>query len=423
MKITMKVVVCLLIFLSITQATFATEVFTRYLQKGDSGSDVLILQKLLNKNNETQVSESGAGSPGNETNFFGEATKQAVIDYQKINDLGNQMGFFTIYSGAVDEKTQKSLNSDTSKLAQNTQTECKKPRESALPGGVLSSFFSPLVIQESFNQKKIDLHKGMMSGGVAEKWISYNRMGQIDIPPLSKQPFITHIDVIKSVKSILPTPKEVLEAPKNNIKALISGQLPTPLIDMPGVGNSMVFEEGDVLKIYGCNFGSSVIVHFSYDEIRASSKEGGTLVEVEIKSQIQKIIDGALNGFEDEDRTEAIKAMQGFLTMPTSQGVPGVPQSGQQNNNQQQQQQRPGGGIIPQVLGATTDVLKALPVLSSLPGVSQLINMISNNDSSKPKETPFTGGQQMPGIPVFITVENSNGTGVSNGYQMYFKPH
>jgi hypothetical protein len=56
--------------------------WTRDLQAGSSGSDVKMLQQILNMWPETMISASGAGSPGNETMTFGPATKAAVIKFQ-----------------------------------------------------------------------------------------------------------------------------------------------------------------------------------------------------------------------------------------------------------------------------------------------------------------------------------------------------
>ncbi|TSC61133.1 MAG: hypothetical protein G01um1014107_107 [Parcubacteria group bacterium Gr01-1014_107] len=56
--------------------------FERNLKQGDSGEDVRRLQKLLNGDLETQVSSSGPGFPGQETDFFGSLTRQAVIKFQ-----------------------------------------------------------------------------------------------------------------------------------------------------------------------------------------------------------------------------------------------------------------------------------------------------------------------------------------------------
>lgn len=57
--------------------------FTHTLRFGQNNLDVKKLQIFLNKDTETQVAYSGPGSPGHETNFFGPATKKAVIQFQE----------------------------------------------------------------------------------------------------------------------------------------------------------------------------------------------------------------------------------------------------------------------------------------------------------------------------------------------------
>lgn len=96
--------------------------FDRYLQKGDRGADVTVLQKVLNTDQTTQVTAMGEGSAGFETDFFGELTKQAVIKLQKKENLGNSYGFFTIYSGALDDKTRSFLNTKLENAGSATTT-------------------------------------------------------------------------------------------------------------------------------------------------------------------------------------------------------------------------------------------------------------------------------------------------------------
>ncbi|MEX2437527.1 MAG: peptidoglycan-binding protein, partial [Candidatus Paceibacterota bacterium] len=63
-----------------------TGVFTRDLSLGDTGNDVLQLQLYLNKNGFI-LSDSGPGSRGNETNYFGLLTKTALIKFQEAHAL------------------------------------------------------------------------------------------------------------------------------------------------------------------------------------------------------------------------------------------------------------------------------------------------------------------------------------------------
>ena len=64
-----------------TTPAACTATFTRNMKQGDTGAEVMALQKFLNSNGFT-VAASGAGSVGNETSTFGPATKAAVIKFQ-----------------------------------------------------------------------------------------------------------------------------------------------------------------------------------------------------------------------------------------------------------------------------------------------------------------------------------------------------
>jgi len=89
--------------------------FPRDLELGDEGEDVRCLQKYLNSAGFT-ISTQGLGSVGKETNQFKELTQQAVIKWQKANNLTPAMGFF----GPMSRKLyyQKYLNANPSVLTQ-----------------------------------------------------------------------------------------------------------------------------------------------------------------------------------------------------------------------------------------------------------------------------------------------------------------
>ena len=61
--------------------------FTQNHSMGDSGGQVMWIQKYMNANGFT-VSASGAGSPGQESSYFGAKTKAAVIAWQNANAAG-----------------------------------------------------------------------------------------------------------------------------------------------------------------------------------------------------------------------------------------------------------------------------------------------------------------------------------------------
>jgi len=84
------------------QTSAAGNMFTKDLKMGDTDAEVLLLQKFLNEDPDTMVATTGAGSPGNETTYFGQKTKTAVIKLQNKhygevlapNGLATGTGYF-----------------------------------------------------------------------------------------------------------------------------------------------------------------------------------------------------------------------------------------------------------------------------------------------------------------------------------------
>jgi hypothetical protein len=67
--------------------------FTKDLSFGMSGPEALLLQRYLNSHGFI-VSVTGAGSPGNETSYFGSATRSAVVRFQKASNVTPAVGYF-----------------------------------------------------------------------------------------------------------------------------------------------------------------------------------------------------------------------------------------------------------------------------------------------------------------------------------------
>lgn len=70
---------------NIDTVTTATTLFTVNLAVGDENGHVKLLQEFLNKDSRTMVAISGVGSPGRETNYFGNKTQDAVIRFQELH--------------------------------------------------------------------------------------------------------------------------------------------------------------------------------------------------------------------------------------------------------------------------------------------------------------------------------------------------
>ncbi len=164
MKSTYKKIFSLLFFFFAFDVVSGAELFVSDLRLNSQGEEVKLLQEVLNTDSHTIVSPSGAGSPGNETVFFGQKTKEAVIRFQEkysnqiLTPLGLSRG-----TGIVGFNTRKMLNEikgqvsfspvnntslDSMAQTQNVfVSENKYPQITSLSTGVIKDpFVTPLVI-------------------------------------------------------------------------------------------------------------------------------------------------------------------------------------------------------------------------------------------------------------------------------------
>ena len=87
-------------------------VFITALRRGAEGPEVKCLQEILNQDEETRLIETGPGSPGSETKFFGPLTENAVIRFQeKYAEEVLEPWDLTEGTGYVGKTTREKLNS------------------------------------------------------------------------------------------------------------------------------------------------------------------------------------------------------------------------------------------------------------------------------------------------------------------------
>lgn len=97
--------------------------FTVNLSFGSQNSQVALLQQILNQDPDTRIANTGPGSLGNETNYFGALTKTAVIQFQEkyAREVLMPVGL-TQGNGYVGSYTRAKLNALSAKTVSTSST-------------------------------------------------------------------------------------------------------------------------------------------------------------------------------------------------------------------------------------------------------------------------------------------------------------
>ena len=108
----------------LVSVSLANADIVRTLKLGSTGSDVRDLQVLLNKDPETAVATVGAGSPGNESQYFGSLTRAAVLKFQTkyADEVLYPIGL-SFATGVVGPQTRNKIN----KLFSSNSSESNLP--------------------------------------------------------------------------------------------------------------------------------------------------------------------------------------------------------------------------------------------------------------------------------------------------------
>lgn len=133
--------------------------FSRTLGEGSRGEDVRYLQILLNENRKTEVAPAGQlGGKGNETVFFGERTKQAVIAFQNTYKTDVLIpARLSAGNGRVGPLTRNKLNS----LITLMHSPVAKQLSSGEPTFVIQT--EPVALTFSFDELNVKTREALVN--------------------------------------------------------------------------------------------------------------------------------------------------------------------------------------------------------------------------------------------------------------------
>lgn len=140
------------LFMGISDAQAFSQTFPRALKLGMNGEDVREMQRVLNTDPVTRVQDSGPGSPGQETAYFGALTRAAVIRFQEKysqqiltpNGLSSGTGFAGSYTLDILVQLKDLMAGSQTFVPQGTVVATNPtPSTSSTPNSPVTPSFNP----------------------------------------------------------------------------------------------------------------------------------------------------------------------------------------------------------------------------------------------------------------------------------------
>jgi peptidoglycan hydrolase-like protein with peptidoglycan-binding domain len=213
--------ITLLFSINIVKAEYS--VFSRPLKVGVTGEDVRELQKILNSRPETAIRGTGVGSTGQETTYFGNLTREAVVRFQEIyRDTVLVPNGLSSGTGYVGPATLALLR----ELSVAKQIPAQQAPVTVLPTTSLSSItlqpISPTVsTTDNPNSKNLDVffsaidRIGIQKGFSADTLAQVKKQVRIDIST-STNLQNTFIEMVRGTLSKSPVPVQTVSTQVKN---------------------------------------------------------------------------------------------------------------------------------------------------------------------------------------------------------------
>lgn len=215
------------LFSPVFDASAQVQSFNRDLKVGDTGEDVRQLQKFLNSKPVTVVANSGPGSPGNETTYFGTLTKWAVATFQEQYKseilIPNGLSSGTGFVGPATRAKLNSLSKNSNPIVMLPPNLPPAPPTQGSSGSASNSNEPSTFMRSLFSQKisLLNVSKYQVApGGV----ITVSGVG------LSHEDNFLHLGDTRTVPLIVPTipvTAQVAVAGVTSLQATIPSDIPT----------------------------------------------------------------------------------------------------------------------------------------------------------------------------------------------------